>query len=354
MFFIDLRSSTLFIKWAVLLVFSSVITTVLIYFDIPAALLLGPMISAVVISITGITLHIPYKLFFCAQCILGCLIGHRLSLPVISELFSHAFVVFTVVVITLLFAFTLGAFLIKYSPLPGSTAIWGCSPGAASMMVIMSMDHDADPRLVAFMQYYRVLFVSALAIFISHTLLVKNNPPDIHQTLDWFSVVFTSDTLITLMVAVIVGYIGRKYRLPGSNFFASLIAVAALQGATAINVELPQWLYALAYIIIGFNIGLRFTRETLKIVIKVLPIITLSVVMLIIFCIGLAWFLMNMLHIDFFTAYLATSPGGMDAIAIISANAPVDISFVMAIQILRLLLTLVLSPVIAKFIAKRV
>ena len=40
--------------------------------------------------------------------------------------------------------------------LPGTTAVWGSSPGAATAMVLMAEAFGADARLVAFMQYLRV------------------------------------------------------------------------------------------------------------------------------------------------------------------------------------------------------
>ena len=41
--------------------------------------------------------------------------------------------------------------------------------------------------------------------------------------------------------------------------------------------------------------------------------------------------------VDPLTAYLATSPGGSDSIAIIAASTNVDVSFVMAMQTVRML-----------------
>ena len=49
----------------------------------------------------------------------------------------------------------LGYWLMRSGLLPGSTAIWGLAPGAASAMVLMAGDFGADTRLVAFMQYLR-------------------------------------------------------------------------------------------------------------------------------------------------------------------------------------------------------
>jgi uncharacterized membrane protein AbrB (regulator of aidB expression) len=50
---------------------------------------------------------------------------------------------------------------VRYSALPGATGAWGSSPGGASAMVVMAQEYGADVRLVALMQYLRVLFVAA-------------------------------------------------------------------------------------------------------------------------------------------------------------------------------------------------
>jgi hypothetical protein len=52
------------------------------------------------------------------------------------------------------------------------------------------------------------------------------------------------------------------------------------------------------------------------------------------------------------TAYLATSPGGADAVAIIAASSRVDLPFVMAMQIVRLLVALLVGPTLARTIAR--
>ena len=69
--------------------------------------------------------------------------------------------------------------------------------------------------------------------------------------------------------------------------------------------------------------------------VRVLPQIVLAIVLLMLFCSGLAWVLVKTAGIDPLTAYLATSPGGMDSAAIIAASTKVDVPFVMALQTVR-------------------
>jgi membrane AbrB-like protein len=76
---------------------------------------------------------------------------------------------------------------------------------------------------------------------------------------------------------------------------------------------------------------------------------------LIVFCAALGVVMSRMLGIDPLTAYLATSPGGMDSVAIIAAASNnVDLSFVMAMQMARFLIVMVAGPPLARMLARRV
>ena len=52
-----------------------------------------------------------------------------------------------------------------------------------------------------------------------------------------------------------------------------------------------------------------------------------SILALMAFCAGIGWILTRLLGVDMLTAYLATSPGGADSIAIIAASTGVDLGF---------------------------
>ena len=69
----------------------------------------------------------------------------------------------------------------------------------------------------------------------------------------------------------------------------------------------------------------------------------------------MAWGLHHLLGVDPLTAYLATSPGGMDSIAIIAAAADnVDLSFVLTLQMLRFLIVLLFGPALARLVARAI
>ena len=59
------------------------------------------------------------------------------------------------------------------------------------------------------------------------------------------------------------------------------------------------------------------------------------------------------MDVDPLTAYLATSPGGLDSVAIIAASTNVDLSFILVLQATRFFMVLALGPPLARLIARR-
>jgi membrane AbrB-like protein len=133
----------------------------------------------------------------------------------------------------------------------------------------------------------------------------------------------------------------------------ALAAAAAMQNLGIMKVELPPWLLAPAYCIVGWSVGARFNRPILIHAARALPTLAAAILCLIAVCGGLAAALAYFAHVDALTAYLAMSPGGADTVAIIAASTKVDMPFIMAMQMARLLLILFAGPAIARIVAAR-
>src|SRR6266481_3929337 len=114
--------------------------------------------------------------------------------------------------------------------------------------------------------------------------------------------------------------LGPVSRIPAGILLIPMVLGAVLQSNGLVEIELPSWLLAVSYLLLGWTIGLRFTREILVYAIRALPKMIVSILMLIAFCGGLAFALVEVFDIDPLTAYLATSPGGADSVAIIAAS----------------------------------
>lgn len=132
-----------------------------------------------------------------------------------------------------------------------------------------------------------------------------------------------------------------------------LLLGTALQSAGWLVIELPAPALVLAYALIGWSIGLRFTRATLGHAFVALPQVLAAIVALMMVGLLLAAGLVWLTGIDPLSAYLATSPGGADSVAVIAATSAVDAGFVMAMQLARFLMVLVFGPQVSRFVATR-
>ncbi|KAB0682661.1 AbrB family transcriptional regulator [Aureimonas leprariae] len=338
-------------RWLALLVLSAAFAGLLELAGLPAALLLGPMLVGIIVSTTGRPLRVPNLPFTAAQALIGCLIAASITPGILATVAAEWPLFVGVTASTILVSALIGYALARWQVLPGTVAVWGSSPGAASAMVIMAQAYGADARLVAVMTYTRVVAVSVVASVLSLLFAGPSSAPSPGP-----SALFPIDPAHlagVLAVAAAGVVLGRLARLPAGGLVGPMLVGAGLNVAGVFDPHPPQVLLGLAYAVVGWRIGLNFTRETVAAAAKALPRILLAMLLLIAFCGGLALLLVRFGGIEPVTAYLATSPGGMDSVAIIAANSNVDRPFVMALQALRFFAVLAGGPALARFVAKR-
>ncbi|MGH6861547.1 MAG: AbrB family transcriptional regulator, partial [Phyllobacterium sp.] len=169
----------------------------------------------------------------------------------------------------------------------------------------------------------------------------------------WFPPIAWIDFAQTVALIAVGSWLAVRLRLPAGPMLAPMIVGVILQNTGLMTIVLPPWFLAASYALVGWNIGARFTRPILVHALRALPRIVASILTLIAICGGIAAVLVVVADVDPLTAYLATSPGGADSIAIIAASSNVDLAFVMAMQTARFLVVLITGPTIARFIAKR-
>jgi uncharacterized protein len=339
-------------QWIGLIVLSVGIGAVLLWLHAPAALMLGPLVAGIVVASGGGKVRFPLPAFVVAQGIIGCMIARMVPLSILGDILSH-WLLFTTGVLSVVIACSLlGWLMTRLRLLPGTTALWGMSPGAASVMTIMAESYGADIRLVAVMQYLRVVGVAAVAALVARMFGVSASHGP--TAIVWFPPVAWVPLAETLALAIVGPIVARLLRIPAGAFLVPLVGGAVLTHVGWLTIELPTWLLAASYAFVGWNIGLRFTRPLLMHAARALPLIVGSTLVLIVICGVVAAAMVAMAGIDPLTAYLATSPGGSDSIAIIAASTNVDVSFVMAMQTFRMITVMFLAPVLTKFIAKRI
>lgn len=336
------------LRWLGMIGLSALFTAGLEAFHLPAALLLGPMAAAILFAIRGAGLVLPGAATHLAQGLVGLMIAMLLPPTMLGEIAAQWPIVVLGTLSTIVVSSGLGWALAQSGLLPGTTAIWGSAPGAASVMTVISGDYGADMRLVAFMQYLRVACVAVAATLVAHGFGAAGGKA---AEVVWFPTVNPWAVAGTLALAVGLAFAGLRLRLPGGSFLMPMIVGLGLVHGWGIGFALPPWLLAGAYALIGWAIGLRFTPAILSHAARVFPRVLGAILLLIAICGAAAWGLVHFAGLDPLTAYLATSPGGAESVAIISASTPVDVPFVMTMQMSRFLLVLFLGPWLARMLS---
>ncbi|MGI2031475.1 AbrB family transcriptional regulator [Rhizobium panacihumi] len=337
------------LRWAALLLVSAVFVFLLELVHLPAALLLGPMATAVLMATLGGGVRIGSRSFTAAQGIVGMMIASNMPPSLFSELQSDWPIFVVGVFSTVAAAAFLGWLMARTKLFPGTTAIWGSSPGAAAAMTLMSAGYGADMRLVAFMQYVRVVCVvlaaTVVARFMGVTVVEE-------QSILWFPAVDWLAFAATVAAALLAGWIGMRLKLPGGALLLPLAVGMAIKFSGVMPIVLPPWILALSFAVIGWGIGMRFTRDVVAHAARALPRVLLSVFSLIAICGCFAAGLVYFAGIDPLSAYLATSPGGADSVAIIAASTNVDVPFVMAMQVTRFIFVVITGPATARLLSR--
>jgi membrane AbrB-like protein len=340
--------------WALLFIASLALALALNWAGMPAALLIGPMLVGIGFGLGGFAGRVPRPLFVAAQGVVGCLIARALSPSIIATIGQDWVPMLLAVATTLVAAVIVALLMQRAGRLPPASVALGTMPGASTGMIAMAEDFGADPRIVALMQYVRVICVVVATALVSHF---------------WFGLgtgVAASDGsgligidrgnligfALTLVIAGGGGWLGVRLGMPSGGLLVPMLAGAVLQGAGVLDIVLPEWLLGMAYGVVGWYVGLRFTRGLVVAMLAAIPQMVASALALIALCVGSAWLLTRFAHTDALTAFLATSPGGIDSIAIISAGSSADLAFVFALQALRLFIVIAAGPALARLLAR--
>jgi uncharacterized protein len=303
-----------------------------------AALLVG--LAASLLRPSGLAL--PDAAFSTAQALVGVTLGAYLQSSSLSAVAGDWLPVLLVGAATLAISLGAGVALARLTELDGPTAALGMVAGGASGIVGISDELGGDDRLVAFMQYLRVLVVVVLT-----PLLVAVAFPGHHAGSAPHSHVppfgDLKGWLITAGAAVAGVLAARAARMTAGTLLGPMVIAGALTLAGE-TFSVPPAVQQLAFAAIGLQVGLKFTVATVKQVGRLVVPVLLALLGVIAACFALAAALALTTDVSLLDAYLATTPGGLYAVLAIAFGAKANTTFILATQGLRLIVMVVLAP----------
>ncbi|MDV7101837.1 AbrB family transcriptional regulator [Gordonia amicalis] len=351
-------------RWTLLAVLTAAATLILDIFDVDAAALFAGLVVAGLLAIAGRAPRrrtstddpdapiVPRWAFVSSQGVLGVYIGTVVDPETVSGLGSSWFPVLVIGIATLAISIVCGGLLGLHrdvDPLTGSLALVA---GGASGLVALTREFGGDERMVAVIQYLRVALVTVTIPLVASLVFGAGE-----GTVEILPASWADQAWGLLLLGVCLGVgipVGRLLHLPAAGLLGPLAfsAAAELTGIAG-DAAVSPILLTVAYALIGWQAGLGFTMERLREIGRVLPYALVLILAIGVGCALLGVALSAWTGESMFDCYLATTPGGIYAVLAAATGAGGNVAFVVAAQILRVLLMLFVAPFAARAASRR-
>ncbi|TNE66053.1 MAG: AbrB family transcriptional regulator [Rhodobacteraceae bacterium] len=331
----DVRQS---LQWAALLAAAIGLASLLGLIHFPAAPLLGAMIAGIAFGASGSHLRVPRPAYVLAQGAAGVFIATSMSPAILVDVAQDWPLLLAMTGATLIVAFTIGWLMNRVTGISEDVAVYGSLPGMSGAMVIIANERGADARIVALMQYVRLA-----SVILSVALFASLLPDSPEASLPARDISPLSPILAPALAAISLIAVKLK-RLPAAGMLIPLILCAVIEATGLLHLQMPHVLILATFGVIGLEVGLKFTREVLGHVIRLIPAVLISTIALIAISAGLGLILYALTDLDVKTALLASAPGSIETVALVAIATKANVAAVIAFQTVRMFTVVLFGP----------
>ena len=321
--------------------------------DIPLPWLLGALIATTVLSLGGVQLRAPTTSRKAVLVVIGVMLGAAFTPDSAGDITLWA----TSLVLMLLTTAVMMAFSVwfgrRVAGYSMDTAMYSGVPGGVSAVTMMAAESDADLRVVGLTHAVRIL-VLLLAIppalnLIGHVSLQPRN-----MTLaEWLAVPGLGDALLLAGAGVVGMWLGQRLHLPNPLLFGPVLLSGALHVTGVTEAAIPPTIVALAQVIIGVSIGVRFGGTSLATVGVNLLMAVFQAVALMLIAVAAAWLVHAITGYSAAAALLAYMPGGAPELSLVALSLGIDPAFVTSHHLLRITVLIMLMPLLLRTFQRR-
>jgi membrane AbrB-like protein len=319
---------------------------------LPSPALFGGLLAGLVraLAFRG-RIAVPARATTSAQAVIGVSMGALVDVETLRTVAENWLAVLLVTLGTLALSLAAGLALRLQPGISPVTGAFAMIAGGASGIIVMARELGADERMVAVLQYLRVLLIVVLMPVIATT--VYGASPGSGSAAGGGGAGWPAGLLFTVACGVVGLLLGRLARLPVAALLGPMVAAAAvdLSGLTR-GLEVPALVQTGAFLVIGLQVGVSFTRASLSTIGRALPLALALIAVLILASAGLGAVLAAATGASALDGYLATTPGGLYAVLATATGSGADATFVLAVQVLRLFVMLLGAPLVARLLRR--
>jgi membrane AbrB-like protein len=331
---------------------AAAISVVLDLLGLPSPAIFGGLLAGLVRALAfPAPPPVPEPVNIAALAVVGAAIGALLDPGTLRQVAGDWLPIMLVVVATLALSVIAGLLLRLRRGIAPVTGAFSMIAGGAAGITAMARELGADERMVAVLQYLRVLLIVSL-MPVAATVLYgaasgNGDPVGIGDAAWPVGLAFTAGCAVLGVV------LGRLVRLPAAAVLGPMLVGGAVTlGGVVDGAGVPAPVEAAAFLVIGLQVGLSFTRQSLRTIGRALPLALAIVVGLIVACAGLGFVLSVATGASALDGYLATTPGGMVSVLAVATDSGADSTFVLVVQVLRMFVMVLSAPLLARWLRR--
>ena len=295
------------------------------------------------------------------QTILAVQLGQKINISVLATFQDHWMTITLMLLLSVLFSLLSGLVIWKFSQTDMITSFFATAPGGIVTMPSLADDAGANTGVVSIVQTMRVFLVVMIIPLIAATWIapgVSDSVTNVSSSTSAtpFELSHLVGTGLLLLAAWGGKFIGKKLKFPSPVLIGGMLSVAVVQSlyyfivGTELFIWWPAIILIIAQVFMGSSIGSRFQQSMFQGIGKVILVAFISTIGLIIAMFLCAFIVSYLTGIPLITSVLAFAPGGIAEMAATAIVLDADSTFVVAVQVLRIVVVLLVLPPIFKLL----
>ncbi|MFI1911844.1 AbrB family transcriptional regulator [Nocardia sp. NPDC020380] len=334
---------------------------------VPAPQMILAIVTGAVLALTGkLPKPLPRQVNTGVQAMLGVLMGSYLQVSLLTSLGLDLLPVLAITAATVVVSIAVALIFARAAKMDVRTATLGMLAGGSAAVVSAADDLGADPRRVAFMQYLRVALVAlsapAVAALLDDQAGISYGSATLGGSvtdpgLPYWMIMGRSDQLAGLAIAIALCLIGVRIggwlRMPNAALLGPMLVTAVVTALGLSHGYAPTHLFKdLLFVLIGFEVGARFTRQVVREMARMIPGMAVAIVALSVLVAGMALGLAYFVNFALSDLYLATTPGGINAVLATADKMGENLPLITSVQTVRLLGMMLLLPLLMRVLRR--
>ncbi|MFT0858608.1 AbrB family transcriptional regulator [Ancylobacter sp. G4_0304] len=314
----------------------------------PLPWLLAALFCAALMSMTGFSLPVPAFVRQYGQSVAGFAVGVFFTPEVGRQVLDLGLIITLAGVASILVSVALSLPLAKFGGCDRRSAFFAVMPGGLAEMAGLAHQFNANITVVSVAQSLRVVVIvltvpAGLTLYMHHAATAPiSHPPEMSTLM----------LAVGVVAAALCAQILNRLRLFNAFLLGGLVAGIGFGLMMEEPIAAPPYARAIAQIAIGVSLGARFHWLTLRrFGSRFVPATVIATVLLILANVAIAWAVSA--YVDFPTAVLAASPGGVAEMSLTAEALGLAPPIVAAWHFMRIVLVATLTAPLFRFWDRR-